>query len=236
MNIKALCLAELVCVLGIVSVVQSQQGGNELQEKLAAVKQSAAENQKALRQYQWIETTQVSLKGEVKSTKQATCLYGSDGKVQKVPMATAPPPPPSGGRLKQKIVANKKEELTDYMESAKNLIGLYVPPNPDKMQQAFQAGNASLSGTQTAGVIELIFKNYVLPGDSMTLSFLSSAKKLTSVNVNSYLNDPKDVVSLSVQFASLPDGTSYSSQVVLVAEAKQTQVTVTNSNYQKISQ
>ncbi len=37
-----------------------------VQEKLAAVKQAAAENKQKIRQYQWIETTQLSLKGDPK--------------------------------------------------------------------------------------------------------------------------------------------------------------------------
>ena len=86
------------------------QGGPELQEKLAAVKQSVAENQQKLHQYQWTETTQLTLKGDPKPPSQSACMYGPDGKVQKTPL-TPPPPPPSGGRLKQKVIANKKEEM-----------------------------------------------------------------------------------------------------------------------------
>ena len=36
--------------------------GGELQQKMAAVKQSVAENQQKLHQYQWTETTQLTLK------------------------------------------------------------------------------------------------------------------------------------------------------------------------------
>src|SRR5262249_337560 len=82
----------------------------------AALKQSLAANQAALGQYSWIETTQVSLKGEVKKQEQKQCFYGADGKVQKTPMPGAAPQekaaPSSGGgrrggRLKQAVVENK---------------------------------------------------------------------------------------------------------------------------------
>jgi hypothetical protein len=236
---KILSASFFIALLFAFCVFAQQQGG-ALQEKLAAVKEAAAANQQALHHYQWTETTQVSLKGEVKSTKQASCVYGPDGKVQKTPMAGPPAQAPQESgrheRLKEKVVEKKKDELTDYMEKAKSLIGQYVPPDPNRMQQAFQAGNVSLSSSPAAGVAELVFKNYVLPGDSMTLSFLSAAKKLTNVNVNTYLDNPKDVVTLAVQFDSLPDGTNYTSQTVLVATSKQTQVMITNSNYQKLGQ
>jgi hypothetical protein len=68
----------------------------------------------------------------------------------------------------------------------------------------------------------------------MTLSFDTATRKVSSLNVNTYMDDPKDVVSLAVKMASLPDGTNYVQQTVLDATAKQLQVTTTNSNYQRI--
>ena len=43
----------------------------------------------------------------------------------------------------------------------------------------------------------------------------------------------KDVVTLAVRFAALPDGANYSAETVLVAKAKQIQVKITNSGYKK---
>jgi hypothetical protein len=43
----------------------------------------------ALRTYEWMETTVVSMKGEEKSRKQNRCYYGADGKVEKVPVESA---------------------------------------------------------------------------------------------------------------------------------------------------
>ena len=102
------------------------------------------------------------------------------------------------------------------------------------MQQASQAGKVSLNTTVGAGIAEIVFKDYALPGDQMTLSFDTAAKKITALNVNTYMDDPKDVVTLAVQFASLPDGTNYVQRSILDATAKQLQVTTTNSNYQPI--
>ena len=68
----------------------------------------------------------------------------------------------------------------------------------------------------------------------MTLSFDTETKKVSSLNVNTYLEDPKDVVTLAVTMGSLPDGTNYVQQTILDATAKQLQVKTTNSNYQRI--
>ena len=204
---------------------------SELQQKIMAVKQAAAENKQKLHQYQWVETTQLTLKGDAKPPTKNSCVYGPDGKVQKT-MIGPPPPPPSGGRLKQKIIANKKEEMKDYMQDVKAVLGMYVPPDPQKIQAAYQAGKVSLN--PVPGAVNLVFTDYAQPGDKMTLSFNSATKKITSLNINTYMGEKKDAITLRVQMANLPDGTSYESQTVLNATAKQLAVTTTNSNYQRL--
>ena len=99
-------------------------------QMVAALKQNLAESQKRLRQYQWIETTAISLKGEEKSRKQQRVYYGADGKLTKVPLGEPPAPAAQtpqrggrrGGRLKEQVVENKKDEMQDYMEKAAALI------------------------------------------------------------------------------------------------------------------
>jgi hypothetical protein len=134
--------------------------------------------------------------------------------------------------MKQKIIANKKAEMQDYMGDVKRILALYVPPDPQKMQQAFQAGKVSLN--PAGGMVNLIFKDYAQPGDQMTLTFDAAAKKMVSLSVNTYMGESKDAVTLQVQMASLPDGTNYVRQTVLNATAKQIVVSTTNSSYQKL--
>jgi hypothetical protein len=203
----------------------------ELQEKVAAVKQIAAENKQRLQQYQWTETTQLTLKGDPKPASTNLCRYGPDGQVQKT-LTSPPPEDPSGGRLKKKIIAKKKAEMKDYMGDVKILLAQYVPPDPQKMQQAYQAGKVSLN--PVPGVVNLNFKDYAQPGDQMTLTFDTAAHKIVSLNINTYLGEEKDAVTLHVQMASLPDGTNYTQQSVINATAKQLVVTTTNSNYQHL--
>ena len=223
-------LRMLGAILLATTVPTIAQNG-ELQQKLAAVKQAAAENKQQLRQYQWIETTQLTLKGDAKPSSQKLCQYGPDGQVQKTPMGP-PPEQPSGGRMKQRVIAKKKAEMQDYMEDAKSLLSMYVPPDPQKMQQAFQAGKITLNPSGDA--LNLIFTDYAEPGDRMTLTFDTAAKKITSLSVNTYMGQAKDAVTLQVQMASLPGGINYAQQTVLNASAKQLVVTTTNSNYQKL--
>ncbi len=220
-----------VAGLALLAVVQAMAQNPELQQKVSDVKQASAANKQRLLQYQWTETTQITLKGDAKPPSQNLCRYGPDGQVQKTPMG-APPPPPGGGRFKQKAVAKKKAEITDYMGDVKNLLALYVPPDPQRIQQAFQAGKVSLN--PAGGMVNIIFTDYAQPGDRMTVSFDGAAKKISALSVNTYMGQTKDAVTLQVRMADLPDGTNYSQQTILEATAKKLVVTTTNSNYQKI--
>jgi hypothetical protein len=56
------------------------------------------------------------------------------------------------------------------------------------------------------------------------------------LTVATYLSDAKDTVTLNVSFLSLQDGTGYPATEVLVAQAKNLSVNVTNSGYRKSAQ
>jgi hypothetical protein len=210
------------------------------QDRIAALKQSLAENQAALRQYTWIETTTISLKGEVKKQEQKQCSYGADGKVQKTPLPGAPAPAAQqsgggrrGGRVKKAVVEKKVDELKDYMERAAALVHQYVPPDAQKIQAAQAAGHVSVQPS-AANAAKLTVKDYLKPGDSLAIGLDTAAKQLSEFNVSSYVDKPKDDdLTLAVTFARLPDGTSFPQKTVLDVTAKKVQVTIANSGYKK---
>jgi hypothetical protein len=224
---RLMIIGALMLAISLPSFAQS----SELQQKLAAVKQAAAENKQRLMHYQWTETTQPTLKGDPKPASEKLCQYGPDGQIQKTPIGP-PPAEPSGGRLKKRVIEKKKAEIADYMDDVKGLLSMYVPPDPQRMQQAYQAGKLSLN--PAGGVINFVFTDYAQPGDRMTLTFDTSALKITSLAINTYMGEAKDAVTLQVQMATLPDGTNYAEQTILSAAAKQLVVTTTNSNYQRL--
>ncbi len=237
---KLRALFIVTAALAMIAPAIAQAPANpELQQRLAEIKQSTAANQQKLHQYQWTETTQLTLKGNAKPPKQSLARYGPDGKVQKTPIDAAPPQQQQqqaggrGGRLKEKVIEKKKEEAQEYGQQIKTLLALYVPPDPQRMQQAFQSGKASLN--KGSGTANIVFNDYALPGDQMTLSFDTAAKKISTINVKTYMDDPKDAVTLAVQFASLPDGTHYVQKTDLNATAKQLQVTTTSANFQPLA-
>jgi len=205
-----------------------------LQQQVAELKRSIAANRASLQKYQWTETTEVDVKGDTKKTEQKLCQYGPDGKVQKTPLGPPPEPPKARRGVRGRIIAKKADEMKDYMERLKSLIGHYVPPNHEKLQEVFQTGKANLNAS-SGGVASLVFTDYYKPGDKVTFAFDTAAKKIQSFTVHTYLDDPKtDIVSLSANWGSLADGTNYVSQADLVSESKHIEIKTANSKYQKI--
>jgi len=209
---------------------------NAMQEKMAQVKEGIQANQAALKTYNYQQHTKIYYKGEEKSQKNYSVVTGPDGKPQKTSLD--PPAPPAedsgrGGRVKKHVVEKKVGDMKEYMEKAQKLIEQYVPPDPQKMQAAFSSGAAALAEAGP-GMVKLTFSNYVVSGDSMIMVFNLESKKLSSLNVNSYLGNEKDAVRLVVTFAELPGGTNYMAMTDLTATAKSIEVKSTNDNYQKI--
>jgi hypothetical protein len=211
-------------------------GGAE--DRVAAFKQTLQQGLGAIRRYQWVETTSISLKGEEKSRKQQACLYGADGKVAKTPIGQPEPQQQAqsrgrGGRLKERVVENKKDEMADYMERAAALIHQYVPPNPDQIQAAKAAGRIAVS-PQSGGTIRLVISQYLKPSDSLTIDLDPAANRLIALGVNSYLDTQEDAVILAVQMNTLPDGALYAAQTTLDAKAKNIRVVIQNAGHRPV--
>jgi len=193
------------------------------------------------RKYEWIETTTISLKGEEKARKQNRCYYGEDGKVQKVsldqPEQQAQPQGGGrgrrGGRAKEKIVEKKKDEMKDYMAKASALVHQYVPPNPQQIQAAKDAGRIAVT-PQESGKARIAISQYLKPGDSLTIDMDPAAKTIVGLGVSSYLDTKEDVVTLAVQMNALPDGAIYAGQTTLDAKAKHITVVIQNSGYRPV--
>src|SRR5512141_1037649 len=160
---KPSCLVLLLGVLALPGWAQQPTAA----ERAAMLKATMAASQVVLKQYEWVETTVVSLKGDEKSRKQERCYYGADGGVQKVVLTQSAPPPKKRGFFRRKIAESKQEELTDYMKNAVSLVKSYVPPSPVRIQAAKDTGKVSIEILQPGKRARLNFRDYEKPGDNL---------------------------------------------------------------------
>ena len=162
---------------------------------------------------------------------------GPDGKPQKTSLdSQAAPAEPSGRRLKQHVVEKKKEEFKDYADQIKALVQQYLPPDKERIEEARQKGNISVGPAAGGeGQYQLVISNYVKPGDKMTLVFDRTQKSIVSLSIASYLDDPKDAVTVDAQFSRIPGGPNHVASETINGASKHLTIAVQNSDYQKIS-
>ena len=225
--VQTLTIGLLFALASSPAIAQNQQ----MEEKLMGIKQAMTTNKQKLAQYTWQEAETISIKGDVKDTKVYQVQIGTNGQPQKTEISNQQAQQGGReGRVKERVADKKKQEFQEYGQSIGALAKQYTTPNPEALMQAKQSGNISLQ--PGAGTINLVIKNYVKQGDSMTMTISEQTHSPMSVQVNSYLNDPKDAVTISAQFAQLPDGTSHVANTTINGVSKQLTVNDQNSNYQ----
>lgn len=223
----SVAVAAITILTSAIAFAQSQQ----MADKLMAFKQNQAVNKQKLAQYTWQETEVISLKGEVKDTK-VYQVQMVNGQQQKTEVSNEPAQQGGReGRLKKHVVEKKKEEFQEYGQSIGALAKQYTTPNPEALMKAKQAGNISFSPGN--GTVNIVIKNYVKQGDSVTFTIAEQTKQLQTVAVDSYLNDPKDAVKITAQFGQLPDGTNHVASTLINGVSKELTVSDQNANYQK---
>lgn len=225
-------LAGFLTLVGCLALA-AFSAGQEMQQRAAAAKEAAARNQQALRSYSWITKTELSLKGEVKNTKIESCQYGPDGKVHKTELSEPPAPQEKKRGLKGKIIAKKTGEMKEELQASAALAHSYVPPAAEKLQAAITAGKVTI--TPGAGAAAIRFADYEKAGDSLTLTMDSESKSMRQIAVDTWLDKPDKKVTLAVSFQSLPDGTNYAAETLLMIPGDNIEVRIENSNYQKLA-
>jgi hypothetical protein len=228
-----------ITVLVSISALAQDDAKAAMQERVAQLKESQSQNKKNLAAYTWQEQDTISLKGEVKKVEHFQVHTGPDGKpvktsLDQAPTSAAPSGGGRGGRVKEHVVEKKKEELADYAHQIAALAAEYAKPDPEKIQQAAQAGNVKVGPGKMPDEVAIVLSNYIKPNDSVTIAFNKNEKAIQNVQIASYLDDPKDAVRIAIQFAKLPDGTNHTASMVIDGVSKQLNVAVQNSNYNKM--
>ena len=211
------------------------QDKSQLQEDIAIIKKNLTESKEKMKGYEWIETTTVFLKGEQKSATQKKCYYGVDGKLTKVAVNAAPAAAPKTRGLKAKVVANKKEDIQEYLQKCMALIKSYLPPDANKLQQLFAAGKASIKVTEPGKKAKLEFPDYNLKGDVLGIDFNSEKKMLAGLSVNPYIDKADDKVDFILLYKVLPDNTQYAGETTLNATAKNIKIVITNDGFKALA-
>lgn len=228
-------VAIIFAALPLCTVVRAQLG--DMQARVTELKESMTKNKQELATYTWTERVTISLNGNERKQERFQVRMGPDGKPIKTPIdAPAQDQSARGGRLRQRIVEKKKEEFEDYAQSMKDLAQQYIPPEKDLIQEAYSKGNVSITpGAGGApGRIQFAIHDYIRKGDLVTIIFDKDQKQLVSISIHSWIDDPTDIMNLSVRFDKLPNGPSHASGATIEGVRKKLTVVTQNDNYRKL--
>jgi hypothetical protein len=225
------CLARaLVVVLaGVGRVAIAQAPQLSVQDRVATLNSLLTDSQAALRHYEWIETTVVSLHGEVRSRKQERCYYGPDGTLKKADVYSSGFPGSESreaGRIER-----KPKDLTEAMQNAPSLVKSYIPLNPTDMQAARHAGRVSVVVLQSGKRVRVNVLDYHKVGDEVGIELDLAKNRILRVTVVTYLDNITDVVTLNATMGQMSDGTAYPAAIMLEEPTRSLNVAVQDTGY-----
>ncbi len=204
----------------------------DMKETVAMIKTNLVQSKEKVKQYGWIETIKVYIKGELKTTKQNQCYYSVDGQLTKVATGGNEQAKKPGG-IRGRIAENKKEDMKEYVDKSVEKVKAYLPPAPEKIQQIFGDGKVSIQILEPNKKFKLSFPDYLQQGDILAISVDKSTQKLMELNVSTYLDKPDEKVVFTVKYKDLPDGTQYPVTTSLMAESQNLKIVIEQSGFKK---
>jgi hypothetical protein len=235
MKKNAELLAVLVTVMVGVFVLPVCAAEPTAAERVVVLKAHIAESQAVLRQYEWLETTIVSIDKMEKSCTQQRVFYDVDGIIRADPMVRKPDPQNKNSGLCDHHAVPKKFEMTRYMQDAVHLVHQYIPLNPNGLQSVADDGTLSFTIIDPATRGRLTIKNFLVRGDSVNLDLDLTNNQPLSLNINSYLDSEQDPLTLAVTMGSLYGSATFAREAVLESKQKKLKIIVKNSEYRKIA-
>ncbi len=190
-----------------------------VQEGVATLTALLTESQAALRHYEWMETTIVSLHGEVKSRKQERCHYGPNGTLERADVSR------DAGRVV------RPTDFTPPWQNALSLVNSYIPLNASAMQAAKRAGRITVTVLQPGKHARVNILDYYKVGDQVGIEIDLANNRISRVTVTTYLDNITDVVTLNAKMAQLSDGVSYASAIMLEDRMRSLNVAVQDTGY-----
>lgn len=196
----------------------------------AAVMAAGAEDK--LKGYTWKSQVQVSLEGEVRSTKIYQVTKLPDGTQQKTELSSDD----SGGTrgpLRRRIAERIEDREADWIEGLKTQLEAYGKVTPAQMEAFMKTAKVEEIPNTNPPQVRVTGKGLVSPQDQVTLvaALQGDAKIPVSMDVQTaYDAQP---VTLDLAFGLLDGGIPYAQKTQIGVASKKLLVVITNSDYKK---
>ena len=132
-----------------------------------------------------------------------------------------------------KMMEQKKMgEIQDEMTQVHQVAAMYLPLNPEKVQEAMQNNQVNVERDGTSGT-SISVSDYAKPGDQVTFNLNPTTRQIQSIAVKTSLYTSDDPVTIALQLSKLEDGTTYPSVTTIEAPSKKISITSLGSDFSK---
>jgi len=149
------------------------------------------------------------------------------GQLQKTELSA---PPEESGRkhgIKHRVKEDKMAEIKSDVEALVELTKKYMAPTPGQM---FDFYSKATIGPGPGGAVQASGTNFIQPGDQVTYLIDPATKSPTSFSFTTALKG--NPVTGTAQFAQVPGGPKYASQLTINDPSDKLSIAVTNFEYQ----
>jgi hypothetical protein len=222
MKCPVFIVAAVTIAVGLSQALAAQSNVNMTVEITNARKANA----KLMQEYSWNCRTELLEAGQVKDTRVELVKYGPDGHLQRTLLNDQSAPLPFGF-LRRAIAENKKEELEKYLTALRGLLNQYTLPTEGKVLDFMN--QASVTGPDAKGLLEMTGHGVVVPGDTFTVWIDERTKETRRVKVQTFYEG--NAVSVDATFTTLSSGLAYMNYAEATVPAKQLSIQVQDFDY-----
>ena len=199
------------------------------QDNVPGIGQKMKQNAEALHQYSYKRRTEVRFKDQSRGARVELVRY-VDGKMETVPLETPARSPQQGrGGLRGRMVQKKKEEMKEEVEALTGLLHRYLTPASAGMGSLLEKASVSRTGPQPDAAVQVVAKGIVEPKDSLALTWSVVNHRPEKIEVHTELNGKP--VSVTIEYASLPDGPFYPARTVVSSPKQDLAITIDSFEY-----
>jgi hypothetical protein len=95
----------------------------------------------------------------------------------------------------------------------RGVVALYLPIDPDMLRKLSHSRSVELEHVAQRNTV--VLNDYVKPGDQLTLEMDQDTAQIRRIRIRTYLSSPGDVMTATVQYSQLSDGTFYPSTTTI---------------------
>jgi hypothetical protein len=206
------------------ALAQGAPSGN--MQTAAQISEARKANATLMRQYTWNCRTEVVENNDVKDTLIELVNYTPDGMLTRSILNDQKAPLPFGF-LRRAIAEDQRKKLEEYLTDLRGLLEQYANPTEGKILDFLN--QATTSGPDAAGLLEMTGRNVMVPGDVFSMWADARTRHTRKIQVTTnYKGDPANV---TATYQTLSSSLTYMAFAEITVPTKQLRVQVQNFNY-----